>query len=83
MTVKYSARKVRAMLKKADAKPLMASITSESSAGNSGACVATRHHPGTIDVCREMSKEACDIVDKELGNDGFTKFYGPGSHCPS
>ena len=76
MTKKISARQVRSMMNKSD----LTNIASASSP--TGACVATRFRPGTIDICRVMSKSACEIVRRELEDtdEGTANFF-EGRNC--
>ncbi len=74
MVVKITAKEVRTMLATADV---------QASSGAKGACMVMRYHPNTRVTCKEITKAACDIVDRELGNDGHAHFVGPGTKCLS
>lgn len=62
-------------------KKIMKTEATNASSGPTGACMVMRYQPGTTVSCHEMTKAACDQVDRNLGNDGHAKFLGNGTRC--
>ena len=73
--MKISARQVRSILKRISNDQATAD-------GPVGACVAVRNRPGTIDVCRVMTRGQCRQVGivLERENEGHTNFF-EGQNC--
>ena len=62
-------------------KKMMKVEAANASAGATGACMVMRYQPRTTVSCLEMTKAACDQVDRNLGNEGHAKFLGNGRRC--
>lgn len=72
MPSKMTAKQVRTLMKAEAAK---------AGQGEIGACMVMRFQPGTHVTCQEMTKAACDLVDRKLGDSGHARFLGTGTRC--
>lgn len=71
---KMSARQVRSLVKKTS------KMFTTAAAGGTGACIITRHAPGTKDICAQLSQNDCNHINQVLKDEriGFTTFISGG-----
>ncbi|CAN7199008.1 hypothetical protein LJR231_000498 [Phyllobacterium sp. LjRoot231] len=84
MSVKYTAKQARQLLKDAVGKDSNADLESASKGGPSvnGACIIVRPGRGTKDVCKVLTEAECRWVDTQLQANiaGHADFF-PGKAC--